>query len=64
MDLTEEIGFFVTALDEEGFSPLKLKSKSREEDGDGDGFSPLKLKSKSREEDGLKLREEEDADSN
>ncbi len=32
--MIEETGFFVTALEEEdGFSPLKLKSNLREEDG-------------------------------
>jgi hypothetical protein len=49
--------FFVTTLEEDDFSPLKLKSKKIEED-------VLKLKSNLREEDVLKSREEEDVDSN
>jgi hypothetical protein len=54
--LVEETCFFVTTLEEDGFSPLKLKSKLREED---------ELKSKLREEDGLNSKEtEEDEDSN
>jgi hypothetical protein len=47
----------VTTLEEDDFSPLKLKSKKIEED-------VLKLKSNLREEDVLKSREEEDVDSN
>jgi hypothetical protein len=40
--LVEETCFFVTTLEEDGFFPLKLKSKLREEDG---------LNSKETEED-------------
>jgi hypothetical protein len=55
--LVEETCFFGTILEEDGFSPLKLKSNLREED-------VLKLKSNLKEEDGLNLIEEEDGDSN
>jgi hypothetical protein len=33
LDLTGENRFFVTTLEEDGFSPLELKLRSREEDG-------------------------------
>jgi hypothetical protein len=45
----------VTTLEEDGFSPLNLKTILEE-----DGFSPLNLKTTLD----LKSREEEDADSN
>jgi hypothetical protein len=51
LDLNEKTGFFMTTLEEDGFSPLKLN------------FSPLnsnfsQLNSKEKEEDALNLKED------
>ena len=55
--MVEETCFFGTILEEDDFSPLRLRSNLRED-------AVLKSKLNLREEDVLNLSEEEDGDSN